>query len=303
MKTIVTGGAKGADIDVFGCAVGYAELLRAEGVDAEAVVQGTFTASVTPSILALNGAYLKKYTSQADDNFVLVDISDPDHLPQFVSKERIVEVFDHRSGYEHHWQRLQKGNHIELVGACGTLIWEEYVRRNKTKVISNPSAVGLLASIVSNNLALRSPITTERDQEAFKALSGITGLTDSWIGSYYREQETELLKNFAAYVDADTKTFNTPSGEFVIAQIELWEASEILEDRKEEISRIMQKYEPRPWIVNVLSINEGCNYIFSRSDSGVAIVKKKFGFNFVGDTATTDGLFMRKWLMRDLLKP
>jgi len=84
-QTIVTAGAKGADIDVFACAVAYAELLRLEGHEATPVIADSFTSSVTPSILKWGAEYKTEYEPDGSENFVLVDISDPDDI-KFVSE-------------------------------------------------------------------------------------------------------------------------------------------------------------------------------------------------------------------------
>ncbi len=301
MKIIVTAGAELADVDVFGCTIAYAEFLRLKGKEAIPVITGHFTSSVTPSILAWGATYETSYQPKGDEHFIIVDTSDPEHLPAFVNKQGISEVYDHRHGYEEYWEFLGPDRHIEMVGSCGTLIWEQFKKHGEDKNISLAAAKTLLASIVSNNLAFRSPLTTDRDKTSYAELSAITGLGDTWIAQYFKEQEEILLKNFEQCLRADIKIFTTPTGEFVIAQIEMWDATELLAHRAEEIARVMTEFEPRPWIVNILNISKGFNYIFSRSQSGKERIKQKFGFKFDDDTATTHDLVMRKYLMKALL--
>ncbi len=301
MKTIVTAEAKGADIDVFACAVAYAELLSLEGKESIPVIPGMFTASVTPSILAWGAKYETIYSSDGSENFVLVDISDPDQFPSFVFHNRISEIYDHRSGHETYWKdRIQNNAHIEMVGACGTLIWEQFKKRAKEKDISMVSAKLLLASIVSNTLAFRSLNVTERDKVAYAELSAITGLSEEWIQKYFLEQEDILLKNFEQYLRADTKVFKTASGDFAIGQIEIWDATDLLNTRKNELDHIMSEYESMPWIVNIPNISKGFNYVYSKSLRGKEIIEKVCGLKFENDIATTKGLLMRKYLMKVL---
>ena len=301
MKIIVTAGARGADIDVFACAIAYAELLGLDGEEAIPVIVGRLTSSVTPSILSWNAEYSTSYQPDGSEQFVIVDMSDPEHLPSFIDKKRISEVYDHRRGYEQYWESLGTGKHIEMVGSCGTLIWEQFRKRGQDENISTTSAKLLLASIVSNNLAFRSPLVTERDKIAYADLSKITGLEDAWTRGYFKEQDEILFKDFEKYVRADIKTFSTPNGEFVIGQIEMWDADKLLPEYAQEIAHIMAEFNPRPWIVNILNISRGFNYVFSRSEQGKEIVAQKFGFIFNGDTATTVKLLMRKYLMKTLL--
>jgi inorganic pyrophosphatase/exopolyphosphatase len=286
-KIIITAGAKGADIDVFGCAVAYAELLRLEGKNAIPVIAGSFTMSVTPSILEWGAEYEQTHVSNEADSFVLVDISDPDHVPSFVDIQKVVEVYDHRFGHEDFWrEKIKKDTHIEMVGACGTLIWEEFKKRGKQSKISPISAKLLLATIVSNTLNFRGPVTTDRDRLAFSELKEITGLDEEWVLSYFLEQEEILLKDFK---------------KFVIGQIELWDAGMIIETRTTEIDEVMQEYAPRPWILNIPNISNGFNYIYSTNDEGKRIIEEKLNIKFEYDMAKTDRLMMRKEIMKILL--
>ena len=301
MKTIVTAGAKGADIDVFACAIAYAELLRLEEREAIPVIAGSFTSSVTPSILKWNAEYKTEYEPDGSEGFVLVDISDPDHFPAFVSHDRINEVYDHRHGHEDYWQeRLKENAHIEMVGSCGTLIWEQFKKRGKEKDISMTSAKLLLASIVSNNLAFRSPLTTEPDKSAYADLSTMTDLGDEWIAEYFLEQEKILLDDFERYVRADTKVFKIAEDDFAIGQIEMWDATDLLNTKQTELDAIMAEFEPTPWIVNILNISKGFNFVYSKSPRGKELFEQKVNLKFDGDIAKTNDLLMRKYLMKIL---
>ncbi|MEK7462110.1 MAG: hypothetical protein AAB618_00860 [Patescibacteria group bacterium] len=301
MKTIVTAGAKGTDIDVFACAVAYSELLSLEGIESNTVIPGSFTSSVTPTVLDWGALYETTYTPDGNENFVLVDISDPKHFATFVAHDRISEVYDHRSGHEEFWKaKLGDQSHIEMVGSCGTLIWEEFKKRGKEHLISATSAKLLLASVVSNNLALKSPLTTDRDRVAHEELSDIAGLGEKWIYEYYLEQEKILLDNFETYVVNDTKKIETSYGDFVIAQIELWDAKSLLETRADELGNIMDAYEPTTWIVNIISVSEGVNYIYTTHPQAKEIIERALGVSFTRDVATTDSLLMRKYIIKVL---
>lgn len=299
MKTIVTAGAKGVDIDVFACAVAYSELLNLEGGESTPVVVGEFTMSVTPSILAWGAKYESECMPDGSEQFVLVDISDPEHIPSFVDIERITEVYDHRYGHEEFWkERISNDSHIEMVGSCGTLIWEEFKKRDKLKEISTTSAKLLLASIVSNTLNFKSSLVTERDRSAYSELSSITGLSNEWIEKYFREQEEILLKDFKKYLETDTKQFKLGSEEFVIGQIELWNADDIFEAKKDDIHQVMQRYEPIPWMVNISNISKGFNYIYSEHLEAQRKLEEVLGIQFENGTAKTKKLLMRKHIMK-----
>jgi inorganic pyrophosphatase/manganese-dependent inorganic pyrophosphatase len=300
MKTVVTAGEKGADIDVFACAIAYAELLILRGIHATPVVGGTFTASVTPSVLAWGAPFETTYTPTGSEHYVLVDISDPQHFAPFIDHNRISEVYDHRYGFETYWQeKLGSDSHVEMVGACATLIWEQYKKWNQESAISSHAARLLFAAIVSNNLALKSELFTERDQQAYEELKAITQLSEDWVAAYYEEQEAILYANFSTYVDTDTKQISTPQGDFIIGQIEVWNDN-LLERKGTELERLMLQHEPIPWMVNIINVAKGYNQIFSTNPTAQKIIENTFGLPFTNNVATTNKLLMRKYLMKRL---
>ncbi len=300
MKTVVvTAGAKGADIDVLACVVAYAELLALEGVCSIPVIPGQYTMSITPSVIAWGASYETTYSREGTESFVLVDISDYEHVPDFVDLEKVCEVYDHRYGHEKYWEeKIPTGFHIEMVGACGTLIWEEYKKRGKENLISRTSARLLLASVVSNTLNFRSTLTTERDRRAYKELVSLAELSDTWISEYFTEQENILFQDFEKYVKADTKVFTVGQGEFAMGQIELWNADRVLTSKKDELASVMAKYDDIPWAVNIINISGGGNYVYSRSELGKRAIERALGVAFEGDVAKTTELIMRKQITK-----
>ncbi|MGB0756836.1 MAG: hypothetical protein ACPGO5_00060 [Patescibacteria group bacterium] len=301
MKTVITAGAKGADIDVLACVVAYAELLELEGHESVPVVAGEFTMSVTPKILGWGAEYTSTYTPDGTERFVLVDISDPDQFPSFVDVTRVDEVYDHRAGHEKYWEeKLGVNSHVEMVGACGTLVWEEFKKRGKSQDISSPSAKLLLASIVSNTLNFKAPLTTDRDKVAYSELSKLTGLNDDWIAEYFSDQEAILMQDFKKYLGVDTKVFKVGSDDFVIGQLELWDADKLLSEKSNLIDDVMKDYDHIPWIVNILNISKGHNYIYSKSESGKKTIAKTLNVTFDDNIAKTKELLLRKYIMKEL---
>jgi inorganic pyrophosphatase/exopolyphosphatase len=302
MDIIVTAGNDSCDIDALACIIACVELLKLEGKCAVGVVVGEFTASVTPSILKwADGAYDRDYISDGSEQFILVDMSESWRIPSFVDQEKIIEVFDHRPTHQDYWkEKLGNQSHIEIIAACGTLIWEEFKKREKADQISEYSAKLLLASIVSNSLNFKYPATSEKDRNAYKELKEVTKLPDKWIGEYYKEQEGILLGDLKNYLLADTKIFKGNAGNLVIGQIELWNAKEVIEKRSAELDEAMSKYEPLPWIANIADIEKGFNYVYSKNEDGKKIIEEKVGLHFDGDIAKTEGFLPRKYIMKKL---
>lgn len=166
----VTAGQAWVDIDAFACIVAYVELLTLEDKQAEAVIPGILNSSI-PAELRKLGSFIASPTN-INAAVVLVDISDPTHVSSFVRPELVREVYDHHLGFDNYWrERIEQNVHIEFIGACATLIWEEFVKRNFEIQITKNSATLLAAAIVSNTLNFNASMTSERDRQAFQELS------------------------------------------------------------------------------------------------------------------------------------
>lgn len=232
-RTIVTAGQNAADIDVLACAVGYAELLRYGRIEAQAVIPGAFIMNVTPTVLSWQPDFVRTYENPSpDDRFVLVDFSNIDHVARFVDPKRIVEVYDHRRGFEEYWRdTLGKNAHIEMVGACATLIWEQWKERGHAKEVSKTCARLLATAILSNTLAFKANNTHHRDHAAHEDLLRVAKLPDNWAQQYFAEQRQTLLANLAQLVRTDTKIEKLRSGEEIaMCQIELWSGRDFLKE-------------------------------------------------------------------------
>ncbi len=204
---IVSAGHAFNDIDAFGCAIAYAELLRLQGHNAQAVFIGPLNHSVTALALAQNADWLSTYTPQADDKLIYVDLSDPKHFafPNLAASS-IVEIYDHHYGFEDYWQtRLRQNSHIERVGAAATLIWEEFIKRDLASKISASSANLLALAILQNTLNFTSSETNARDTQAFAELQPHIDLPSNWQQRYFDECAVELQTNFATTLRTDTK--------------------------------------------------------------------------------------------------
>ena len=190
METIITGGARYADIDALACAYAYKDLLLAKGVDAEIVFQGPLNASVPKSIIDW-GIDIKRELpdGEKDFNFVMVDTSERVKFPDFVIDEKIVEIFDHHMMFMDQWIGKNIKTKIEQVGACATLIWEEIKSQKFQSKISDISINLIYTAIFSNTLNFNASVTTDRDRIAFKEVGEISHLGSNWIQKYYQETE------------------------------------------------------------------------------------------------------------------
>ena len=212
-QIIITSGEKFTDIDTLASSLAYSELLTKLGKDNTVVLPGPLNESITKSIKEWNLNYLSKL-GNGEFSFVLIDISEKEFFSHFVKEDKIIEIYDHHFGFDKYWrEKLKNDAHIEPVGSCATLIWEEYGKRKIE--ISTLNANLLYTAIFSNTLNFNSSVTTNRDREAFQNLLTYINLPDNWIETYYKESENEIFKNPINAIAHDIKTVKYGEGKEV----------------------------------------------------------------------------------------
>lgn len=100
---VVTSGSKYIDIDAYASCLAYRDLLRLQGREAVAVSTATLNESITEHLLSLP-SYLDTYSPSDDDQFIILDVSNPEFFDKIVRPNSIIEVIDHHAGFEHLWQ-------------------------------------------------------------------------------------------------------------------------------------------------------------------------------------------------------
>lgn len=305
MKPIViTAGDPFTDIDVLGCAVPYSELLTLEGKDNEVVLPGFFNSSITPTVRNWGLKYLTKPTEE-NSSVVIVDVSEPSYVSKFVKEEQIIELYDHRFGFQDLWKsKLGENAHIELVGACATLIWEQYKKRGFADKISSLSANLISIAILSNTLNFGASVTTERDIIAFEELKKYIDMSSNWQETYFSDVEEDVFKDIKQAIVSDTKTLNIPGINFpiVMGQLELWNGNEFLSKNKEEAKRALETFDQPDWFLSIPSISEKKNYIYTESKKVKELLPKIITITFTGDIGVTDKLWLRKEIRKKLLE-
>jgi inorganic pyrophosphatase/manganese-dependent inorganic pyrophosphatase len=297
---VVTSGETFVDIDAVACVIAYAELLRLEGCSAEVFFPGTFNNSVTPSVRSWGLDY-RMTPSTTVAEFVVMDVSDPKHIAQAAMDGTVTEVYDHHPGFETYWEeKIGERSHIEPIGACATLIWEEFENRGRANEISQLSARLLAVAILSNTLNFGAVITHERDRRAFDVLWQKCDLPDSWIADYFAEQEVTVMKNVPQTIIDDTKVFtiDTVPFPFTIGQLELWDGSRFLRRESTAVKAALKTFGNEHWIMSVPSLSEGQNRFYSESDELKKVFERGLGVKFEGDYASSDRLWLRKEILK-----
>ena len=301
-RVLVTTGRGFTDIDGFACVIAYAHLLRQEKYDVVAYLPSPINHSVPNYVVQWNVDYSTDYLIRPDDRFVVTDVSDPTQLPEGVRDSSVIELYDHHFGFEKYWgDLLHEKSKIEQIGACATLIVEQYQKRANSKI--SPQVANLLAlAVVSNTLNFNAGITHERDRAAFQYLIPFLTLEKEWVQNYFSSNDTHVYANPSDSMQGDTKVVRSPfiQGNLAIAQLELWEGESFIEKNMTVIKQMIQTSVAPHWVLTVVSIRDGHNYLYTTSQVVKDVLKKKIGATFEGDRGTTNTLLLRKEILREL---
>lgn len=292
---IITSGQAWIDIDALACGTAYTELL---GSNAKLILPGFLNATVSKTIRSFDLNFASTYQGGDKDKFILVDVSNPGFFANFVNEEKITEVWDHHQGFENYWQQKLGNHNIEAVGACATLIWEEFEKKNKP--ISELSANLLYTAIFSNTLNLSSCNTTIRDTDAASKLLLHTNLPDNWIESYYQETQADILQDLEYAIKNDTKEVNIMGQIITIAQLEFWQVNNFLSiDNIEELMQnLLGKNEL--WFLTIPCISENKNYFITKSLKTQQLLSDVLGVIFTGNIGSNNHVLLRKEIINIL---
>lgn len=295
---VITSGSAYLDIDAYAGCIAYAALLRLLGEPAQAASSAPLNESITRELrcLDINATH---YTANADDVFVLVDVSDPDHLDAIVDIGRVVEVIDHHHGYEEFW-RVLLGKHacIERVGAAATQIHERWRDAGLLERMDIDVARLLLAAIMDNTLHFQASVTTERDKRASTELIAIAGTGSDWAARYFSQCQAAIEENLGRAVLSDAKRFAPgPNRPAALGQLVIWDAQRILATKRNIIGAAMQSLTD-DWATNIVSISEGRSYFLSDSRLSQEKLSRLLDRDVSNGVLTYDRLILRKELLR-----
>jgi nanoRNase/pAp phosphatase (c-di-AMP/oligoRNAs hydrolase) len=297
---IVTSGNRYLDIDAYGGCVAYAELLNLVGDKAVAVSTAPLNESVTPAIRGWNAKLERSYKPKVEDEFILIDLSDPEIFDTFVVQDRVIEIIDHHMEFADYWhERLGERAQIEFIGAACTLVYEKWQQAGKLEQISQTSARLLIAGILDNTLNFGATITTERDRAAFKALSKYAHLPLDWPAQYFEECQQSVMTDLPEAIKNDMKfmEFSSFEGKLCTGQLVAWNAESLATDHLVQVQEAMGAAAEQ-WFINIVSIEEGKNYIVASDQAVATFLEKLLSVRFTSLVATTDRLWLRKEIMK-----
>jgi inorganic pyrophosphatase len=293
---IITSGSRYIDIDAYAGVIAYAELLRAQGEQAEAVSTSAWNESISKTVQSWKAPLQTEYGGNSTHTFTLIDVSDPDYFDRFVDLARVDEIIDHHPGFEEYWQeRIGNKAHIEFIGAACTLVYERWVAAGLADKMSETSAKLLVSGILDNTLNFKAQVTTERDKAAYTALVEHANIPEGWTAQYFTECQEAILADAVTSIRNDSKilTFKTFPHPLSVGQLVVWNADEVVSQHQATIERELAAMKP-DWIMNLVSVEEGSSYFVCKDPGVQAWASRLLGVNFEGDVAKADRLWLRK---------
>ena len=298
---IVTSGARYIDIDAYAGIIAYAKLLNLKGENAIAYSSSPLNESVTNSIRNSKYTISNQINLTDNDEFIILDVSDPDFFDKSVDMARIIQIIDHHYGFEDYWNsKSNVDTIIEKIGSVATLIFELYEKENLLEDLDKDMCLLLMSAILDNTLNFKAKVTTSRDIEAYKKLEKLSNSNFNYAEFYFNECENEINKNLKEAILNDTKLDNS-SGKVppVFSQLTVWDASSILDDIN-LIYKSLNTFK-KPWLMNLISLKDGKSYLISNDDNIKLNLETTFNCKFINDITILSNVWLRKEIIKKLL--
>lgn len=297
---IVTSGAKYIDIDAYAGCIAYAELLQLKGEDALAVCTAPLNESVSDTVRSWNAQIKNVYEPSENDEYILIDVSEPEQFDKIVKLEKVSEVIDHHPGLESYWQeKIGDKAIIDFIGAACTLVYESWVKSGLLGKMSVTSARLLICGILDNTLNFGAKVTTPRDIEAYNELLKIAELPDNFTVQYFTECQNAILQDLIIAIQNDTKilSFRTFGQQISVGQLVVWDGSNILADSQNIIKETLLVIKP-DWFMNLVNVGEGKSYFITENASVQNWLEKLLKVSFSNNVAVADHLWLRKEIIK-----
>ncbi|HJN84914.1 MAG TPA: DHH family phosphoesterase, partial [Patescibacteria group bacterium] len=291
---IITTTYKDPDLDGYGCAMAYAELLRATGKKAQAHIWGTPHIEVQWLIETFSLSVAKGPSDDTGAEVVLLDASETKNLPKPLKVEQVVEIIDHRKVHEAD-QFTNATNQIELIGAAATIVAERFIQQEVEP--SKEAALYLLGAIISNTQNFTG-VVTDRDRDAA-----------NWLREASNAPKDLAVQMFAAKSDlsgdrlretlfCDLKTLTIENKAFAIGQLEITGVQKLLEERGEEIAatllEISEKENADYAFINMKDLGTNTSLIMCNDEATFNLLKNTPDASSNGLLITSPTLTVRK---------
>lgn len=293
---VVTSGSRYIDIDAYASCLAYRDLLRLQGHETVAVSTATLNESITKHLLDLP-SQLDTYSPSKSDQFIILDVSNPEFFDKIVQPDSVIEIIDHHSGFEHLWRDSKCPVQISPIGAVATLIFERYESARLLDRLSPANAELLAAAILDNTLNFQAKITKQRDHDAYVKLLKIAGLTEDFAAQYFRDCQAFITSNLVHALNNDTKIerhdYPLPN---IFSQLVVWDISSVI-GQIDLVRKTLDTFAPH-WMLNLISLSDRHSYVLTSDGSVAAEVQRLFGGQVDGDAIVLDHVWLRKEMMK-----
>lgn len=233
MSETLVFGHKNPDTDSICSALSYAKILNESGTKAKACRLGKISKETQYILDYLEIEAPELLTSVNDQEVVLVDHNEFGQSVDGIENANIIAVIDHHRVANFHTSGQVLMN-IQPVGCTATVLYD--IVRNKGITLDKTTATLMLSAIVSDTLLFKSPTCTRDDVFAAEKLNDIAGLDIEKYGLDLLKAGTDLSGFTASeLLNIDAKKFTTSNGLFEVAQINVVNIDEFLQDNEKEL--------------------------------------------------------------------
>ncbi|HKM95758.1 MAG TPA: manganese-dependent inorganic pyrophosphatase [Buttiauxella sp.] len=159
--------------------------------------------------------------SLAGKDVWLVDFSEPAQGPASLNESNVVGIIDHHrlGGLI---TQLPPEVWIKPVGSSATLLWQLMTPTFRREV-SPSEAILLLAAVLSDTVALRSPTTTDDDHQAVDELCTLAKVErEDFIRDLLTAKTDIVGLSAEELLNKDSKMFDISGNKVLVAQLELY---------------------------------------------------------------------------------
>lgn len=292
---IITSGRKYIDIDAYASMIAYRELLKV--ISDNNIIASTtaiLNQSVPPLILNLRYS-LDRPTDNENNEYILLDVSNPDFFDEQVRLGKIIEIIDHHTGFEQYWAKYPNiKTQIEFIGSVCTLVYEKIIQSRHVEILDTDLCKLLVAGILDNTLNLKASITTDRDRSACNELLRPGKVPEDFYKEYFSACEAEITKDFEKAIKDDLKIEKAGILPEVIGQMIVLNLDNFDQEKMNEIFAAYPE-----WMMNDILLEEGKSYIYFGGDSVGQRLEQLFDKKCGSDNLLVlDKFLLRKQIMK-----
>ncbi|MDY6761761.1 MAG: manganese-dependent inorganic pyrophosphatase [Candidatus Nanohaloarchaea archaeon] len=247
-------GHKQPDTDTVCSAIAYARLQQSSGRDARPVRAGELNPETRFVLEEFDVEEPELLEDAAGEDIVLVDHNVYSQAVDGMEDAEVHQIIDH-----HRLGDIETSEpiyvRIEPVGSTATIITDLY---NEAGVEITPSVAGLLLSgLLSDTVVLRSPTTTDIDEEVAQELAATAGVDIEDYGKELLAKKSQLgEKSPREMVLGDFKEYDWGGQTIGIGQVETVEPETVLEQKDAVLDAMESIVDERGYPLLVLLVTD-----------------------------------------------